>query len=530
MNLVTAATASSPSTPGSEILPLTEAGDGYGEGDLKNDPSIATKHGGKMHRDPNLNDTNEGSFSYPLREIGYDGDPFEIQLEGRQTSFDKMVTPPETYESLYGTKWHSYLSKSWYEWLYPPDVPRSVQLLRRENLAVPACYLCVGLLQGLSGPFINVYPLDLGATEAQQTTISSLRSLPASFKLAFGFLSDNFPVLGYRRKSYMFFGWFVATLSMVSLMLFSDLTLTEEMTSEVDDEGTVTEVATSIPADSAPTVPFLSLCLLLFGTGFWFADVMGDSIVAEKAKFEPEHSRGHLQSTCYACRFFGLMVAAPFSSVLYSTYGPRVVVMIMAALPMTMLPLIHNLGEQRYAPVTSTKEQCGEIWTTVCSRAVWQPMGFVFAYNLLQVGNGAWREFLSSVLGFTTNQLNSLLIAAYVLLYLGIMAYKYYFIAWSWRSIYIMTTLLNGVFSMLQVCLIKGITFGLSPFWFALGDDAFADFIGGIQFLVSCEFFCTNVVQPILLFHEQRTTIPFSSTSVLVLYLQHYAFSNSRLP
>lgn len=48
-----------------------------------------------------------------------------------------------------------------------------------------------------------------------------------------------------------------------------------------------------------------------------------------------------------------------------------------------------------------------------------------------------------------------------------------------------MTTTLNAVFSALQVLLIQGITFGLSPFMFALGDDIFADFLGGIQFLVS---------------------------------------------
>lgn len=107
----------------------------------------------------------------------------------------------------------------------------------------------------------------------------------------------------------------------------------------------------------------------------------------------------------------------------------------------------------------------------------------VFLYNVLQVGNAAWREFLRSVLGFTANQLNILLIAAYVLLYLGIMAYKYYFIKYSWRTVYIVTTLLNGFFSALQILLITGNTFGLSPFLFALGDDAFADFIGGIQFL-----------------------------------------------
>jgi hypothetical protein len=76
-----------------------------------------------------------------------------------------------------------------------------------------------------------------------------------------------------------------------------------------------------------------------------------------------------------------------------------------------------------------------------------------------------------------------ILIMSFVLLYLGILAYKYWFITWSWRKVYIVTTFLNGFFSVLQVLLIYGITFGLSNFWFALGDDAFSEFIEGIQFL-----------------------------------------------
>ena len=70
-----------------------------------------------------------------------------------------------------------------------------------------------------------------------------------------------------------------------------------------------------------------------------------------------------------------------------------------------------------------------------------------------------------------------------MLLYLGVMCYKYYFIKWSWRSIYIMTTLINGLLSILQIFLILEITFGMSTFLFALGDDAMAEFIMGIQFL-----------------------------------------------
>ena len=160
--------------------------------------------------------------------------------------------------------------------------------------------------------------------------------------------------------------------------------------------------------------------------------------------------------------------------------------MTMCLLPSLVLPLIWFYKEARVSSVdVDIKEQCVEIWNTVCSRAVWQPMGFVYLYNVMQVGNAAWREFLKSVLGFTSNQLNALLIAAYVLLYLGVMSYKYYFINWTWRAVYIFTTLLNGFFSILQVCLIQGWTFGIDPFLFALGDDAFMDFIGGIQFLVS---------------------------------------------
>jgi len=371
-----------------------------------------------------------------------------------------------------GSAWAKHLPPSWIAHIFPSNSPHSVQLMRKENLAVPACYLCVGLLQGLSGPFLNVYPRFLGATEAQQATISSIRSLPSLFKLGFGFLSDTVPFMGYRRKSYMFVGWLMSSISMFSLFLFSDLDRV------VDDDTNE-----MVKSEDAPTIGFLSFTVLMFGTGFWLADVMGDSVVAEKAKQEPEATRGHLQSNCYACRFFGLMVSAPVSTVIYSSMGPKTIVFIMAIIPLLMLPFIYNLKETKNVEIKGTRDQVGEIWRTVCSRAVWQPMGFVYLYNVLQVGNAAWREYLMTILGFTDNQMNSLFIISVVLLYAGVMAYKYFFIKWSWRSVYIITTMLNTVFSSLQVLLIYGITFGLSPFVFALGDDIFADFIGGIQFL-----------------------------------------------
>ena len=425
-----------------------------------------------------------------VSDSSYDENPVQHSFHDIANDQDDLLEDGE--EILYPTvlkqtaasSWTWWMSQAWEDYFFPPDIPEACQLLRRENIAVPACYLLVGLLQGLSSVAVNVLPLDLGATEAQQTTVSSIRSLPASFKLLFGFWSDNMPIQGLRRKPYMLAGWLIASLSMLALLLGSNLHVPARNAGcfQSSSDGGDAYERGAIPED-APTIPFLSLCLLTFGIGFWLADVMGDSIVAEKAKLEPPDNRGSIQSTCYACRFGGMMLAAPASTAIYTLHGPAAVITLLSLLPMAILPLVYLLGEVPHLQVSSTREQCHEIWNTVCSRAVWQPMLFVYLYNVMQVSNAAWREYLVTVLNFTSCQLNLLLIVSFVLLYFGILAYKYYFISWSWRKVYICTTLMNGFFSILQVLLIYGITFGLSPFLFTLGDDAFAEFVMGIQFL-----------------------------------------------
>lgn len=352
------------------------------------------------------------------------------------------------------------------------DTPQSLRLYRMENVAIPLSYLVLGLLQGLSGPFNNVYPLDVGATEAQQTTVISLRFLPASCTLAFGFLSDGMPMCGYRRKSYMLLAWFLTSFSMVVLLLFSDLSAVAR-----DENGD------RVVPENAPSIPFLSAAFLLYGTGYYLANTMVDSVVAEKAKREPESSRGQLQTTCYALLFFGLMVGAPCSTLLYDRAGPAVIVSALALLPLLVVPAVYALAEKRNVPVRSTREQCRELWTTVCSRAVWQPLGFVFVFNLLQVNNAAWKQYLRTVRDFSAARLNALYIVATVLLYVGVMVYKYCFLGWSWRTVYLITALLNGLFSTLQLLLIINVTLGLDPLWFAMGDEAMTEFTQGMQFV-----------------------------------------------
>lgn len=128
--------------------------------------------------------------------------------------------------------------------------------------------------QGLSRPLLNVYPLDLYATEAQQGTLAFIVFLPATIKILFGFLSDNFPIFGYRRKPYMLLGWGIVSIAMVLFLYSADLTMSYDTATTSSSTKHV-----SVPPRNAPSIEWLSICFLLFGMGLWLADVMADSIV-----------------------------------------------------------------------------------------------------------------------------------------------------------------------------------------------------------------------------------------------------------
>ncbi len=221
-----------------------------------------TDNGETIHRNPNGSDTQSIEMQ-PLRKYGsyhedddvegFQDEPYEERDNEVVIGVEKDESPPVVIDAPWNL----------HDWLYPPQLPPELQLLRKENIAIPACYLLVGILQGLSGPLINVYPLDLNATEAQQTSISALKSLPASLKLIFGFISDNFPICGYRRKSYMFIGWAISAAAFGCLLLTTDCSLSKE---EHVTEGGNTWSTTVVP-ENAPSIPFFSAMTFLFGTG-----------------------------------------------------------------------------------------------------------------------------------------------------------------------------------------------------------------------------------------------------------------------
>ena len=129
------------------------------------------------------------------------------------------------------------------------DTVPEINLWTRSHCFLPLSYMMVGTFQGLSSGVMTMFLLDINATEAQQLTIKTLRSLPAILKIGFGFISDAYPLFGYRRKVYMSIGWVTSSLSMLGLL------------------------------GSGSNIPSISLFYFLFGFGYWMADVISDSIM-----------------------------------------------------------------------------------------------------------------------------------------------------------------------------------------------------------------------------------------------------------
>ncbi|CAM9776430.1 unnamed protein product [Phaeothamnion confervicola] len=232
-------------------------------------------------------------------------------------------------------------------------------------------------------------------------------------------------------------------------------------------------------------------------------DVMADTLVVERARFEEEDSKGQLQASCYAIRFLGSVLGCSLGAVVYNgaewgwglTFSE--ICTVNALVPALLLaPAIAFLREEVLPPGTakSVRAQCRDIWATISLKAVWRPMSFVYIFNLFQVPNVAWSSFLQLSLGFTPFLLGLMATIGSLMTFAGVVAYKRFFFRVSWRLIYawsvgIITFFRRAEIASQRLALIfqwNKKYLHLSNYWFALGDDVITEYIQGLQFLPVC--------------------------------------------
>ena len=133
-------------------------------------------------------------------------------------------------------------------------------------------------------------------------------------KPLYGFLTDSFPLFGYRRRSYLVCCGLLGACSLAALAVL---------------------VNTPVGATAALMTTALATA---------FSDVVTDAIAVERSRGQPQATAGSLQSLCWGSHAFGGVLVAYFSGSLVEQYGTRFVFAITAIFPLivTLTALLIN--------------------------------------------------------------------------------------------------------------------------------------------------------------------------------------------
>ncbi|XAR57254.1 hypothetical protein NMG60_11025322 [Bertholletia excelsa] len=340
--------------------------------------------------------------------------------------------------------------------------------LTPDNIAVAVVYFVQGVL-GLSRLAVSFYLKDdLQLDPAETAVISGFSSLPWLVKPLYGFISDTFPLFGYRRRSYLFLSGLLGAFSWSLMASF------------VDSKYGV------------------ALCILLGSLSVAFSDVVVDSMVVERARGESQSISGSLQSLCWGSSAFGGIVSSYFSGSLVDTYGVRFVFGVTALLPLITSSVAVLVKEQPLLGARglnfslgspdffgSSKDSIILLWNAVKQPNVFLPTLFIFLWQATPQSDSAMFYFTTNKLGFTPEFLGRVKLVTSVASLLGVGIYNGFLKNVPLRKIFLGTTIFGTGLGMTQVFLVTGLNrqFGISDEWFAIGDSLILTVLAQASFM-----------------------------------------------
>ncbi|RLN95773.1 hypothetical protein BBJ28_00015956 [Nothophytophthora sp. Chile5] len=377
------------------------------------------------------------------------------------------------------------------------DVPN---LFHWRYIGLLVQYAAVGVLYGglprTVYPFLNNY---LHLNGYQTLSARVLLSLPWSFKVVIGIVSDCFPILRSRRRAYMVVGWLVCSGMLLTLVFvpqeppfYMDPSLRGKDLSMMAAKELQGRVNWRAP-DSASLYIVL---LMLAGLGYMIADVASDGLVVEFAQREPESIRGNIQSTVYLVRSIAMIVAAllvgfglnseDYGGSFTWSLSMSQLMLICSLLSLVAIPaavwLVHEPPIDECLPKVA--DYLRGLWTLLQNTAMVQILAYRFFSGIFDgftiTATDPIQRYWAHV-----HPLNESLFAVLGLLVFSLALYvtKRVGLGWSWRRVIAWTTVavvvLDAVVGMLTVWDV------LRSQWFWLGTPILEELPQAMSFLVS---------------------------------------------
>lgn len=333
-----------------------------------------------------------------------------------------------------------------------------------ELIAILTVYFVQGIL-GLARLAISFFLKDeLGLTPAQVSALLGVVALPWIIKPLFGFISDGFPILGYRRRPYLVLSGILGTFSWIAL---------------------ATIVHTPLAATLAIAVGSLSVAI---------SDVIVDSLVVERARGESQAAAGSLQSLCWGASAFGSLITAYFSGLLLEHFSNRTVFWITACFPL-IVSLVAWLIAESPVPQDDSKSyktnfrnikyQFKQLRQAVTQKAIWLPTAFLFIWQATPTAESAFFFFTTNELHFEPEFLGRVRLVTSIASLIGIWIFQRFLKTVPFRAIFGWSTVISAALGMTMLLLVTHTNraLGIDDRWFSLGDSLILTVMGQIAYM-----------------------------------------------
>jgi folate/biopterin transporter len=357
-------------------------------------------------------------------------------------------------------------------WL-PTDMKESLFLgiePTPEIVAIMTIYFVEGALglARLAQTFLLKDEMHLGP--AEMSALTGAFALPWTIKPLYGFLSDGFPLFGYRRRSYLIICGILGSASY--------LALGTDFGGVLADKWTLTATVT---------------CLLLSSACIAFSDVVADGIVVQQTRDSKDPKvAGGLQSLCWGSASAGALLSSYFSGSLLEVMTPRHVFGLTAILPFLVTLIATSINE---SPVTkdangnsdigSVEQQMSDLWSAIKQPNIWKPALFIFLWQSTPTSDGAFLYFMTNDLGMGPEFLGRVRLVTAAASLLGVWGYQKYLRTVPIKDILFWSSIASFPLGMSSLLLIShaNLALGIPDGAFVFGDDVALAILGEVAFL-----------------------------------------------
>jgi folate/biopterin transporter len=332
------------------------------------------------------------------------------------------------------------------------------QPLTSELVAILLVYFVQGIL-GLARLAVSFFLKDdLGLSPAEVAALTGIATLPWTIKPLFGFISDGFPILGYRRRPYLVLSGLLGAGAWLAL---------------------ATVVQSGTAAIAAITLSSLSVAV---------SDVIVDSLVVERARGESLGEAGTLQSLAWGASAVGGILTAYLGGLLLEQVSTRTVFAITATFPLivsAVAVLIQETPVQAASSWQVMRGQVSQLWGAISQKAIWMPALFLFLWQATPTADAAFFFFTTNDLGFQPEFLGRVRLVTSVAALLGIWVFQRFLRTVPFRRIFAWSTVLSTVLGLSMLLLVTHAnrSLGIDDRWFSLGDSLILTVMGEIAFM-----------------------------------------------